>query len=268
MSQNVDNQLRDDVARLVKEGALLSLSLRKTAAYPQFVEDVARRGGDGRNEFLRELPEFDIEYQSWYSEAISPIKVLLPDRYSDFRKLYEKPKDRTVFNHETCRIEDALLNVHVLIDGKPTSVKPWAIPLVEQQYAILRALEKRLSSSVFGLRQLMQRDLLDSELNAARELLAHGYLRAAGMIAGVVLERKLFQISQEYGYVSAKKNPTISDFNDLLKENEIIDLAQWRLHQYLADIRNICGHARGVDPTKEQIESLVSEVARVVSQLK
>jgi hypothetical protein len=60
-----------------------------------------------------------------------------------------------------------------------------------------------------------------------------------------------------------KKNPTISDFNEALKTAAVIDLPQWRFIQHLADLRNICDHARTPDPTKAQIDDLLAGVKKV-----
>ena len=44
---------------------------------------------------------------------------------------------------------------------------------------------------MFDIRQLVQADLFDSELDAADELGKKKFTRAAGALAGVVLERHL-----------------------------------------------------------------------------
>jgi len=62
---------------------------------------------------------------------------------------------------------------------------------VRQSYSevqISRSAEARSESSLCDIKQLVQVDLFDSELEAARELLKHKFVRAAGAIAGVLLE--------------------------------------------------------------------------------
>jgi hypothetical protein len=54
----------------------------------------------------------------------------------------------------------------------------------QQQLAILKAVKARFESSLFDIRQLVQSDLFDSELDAAKELAKHGFARAAGALAG------------------------------------------------------------------------------------
>ena len=43
---------------------------------------------------IKALPTFVNQYQHWYSEALSVITLLLPQRVDDFVKLYAKPKTR------------------------------------------------------------------------------------------------------------------------------------------------------------------------------
>ena len=105
---------------------------------------------------------------------------------------------------------------------------------------------------------------MDSELAAAEHLAKSKYLRAAGAVAGVVLERHLGQVCTDRQLTTAKKNPTIGDFNEALKAGNVLDIPQWRFIQHLADIRNICDHAKTPEPTPDQVSDLLSGVKKVV----
>ena len=63
---------------------------------------------------------------------------------------------------------------------------------------------------------------------------------------------------------SRKKHPSISDFYQLLKENEIIDTPTWRFIQHLGDIRNLCDHNKEKEPTKEDVLDLIKGVEKVI----
>ena len=97
--------------------------------------------------------------------------------------------------------------------------------------AILRSANSRFESSLFDIKQILQAHLFDSELDAARELSKNGFLRAAGAIAGVVLERHLGQVCANHQLVTRKKNPSISEWNDLLKNGGTVDVPAWRFIQ-------------------------------------
>ena len=142
-----------------------------------------------------------------------------------------------------------------------------AIPLFRQQQAILKSVKARFESSLFDIRQLVQADLFDSELDAARELAKNKFTRAAGAFAGVVLERHLIQVCDNHGVKVGKKAPSISDLNNALKDASVIDLPLWRFVQHLADIRNLCDHSKKTEPTAEQVDDLVAGVMKVTKTL-
>ena len=131
----------------------------------------------------------------------------------------------------------------------------------------MESAKARFESSLFDIRQLVQADLFDSELEAAKELAAHKFTRAAGAVAGVVLERHLAQVCGNHSVTVAKKTPTICDFNDLLKAASVVDVPQWRFIQHLADIRNLCDHNKALEPSSEQVDVLIAGVMKVIKTL-
>lgn len=182
---------------------------------------------------------------------------------------YEKPKTRREITSENYRIEDYLQGLQVTRGYNKEKVvgTDAAIPQFQQQLAILEAAEARFESSLFDIRQMVQADLLDSELEAAELLAKFKFFRAAGAVAGVVLERHLATVCANHNVQVAKKNPTIADFNEALKAASVIDLPQWRFVQHLADLRNLCDHARSPDPTAEQVADLLSGVKKVIKTI-
>jgi len=135
------------------------------------------------------------------------------------------------------------------------------------QLAILEATRTRFESSLHDIRQLLQADLFDSELDTSRELLKSGFLRASGAVAGVVLEKHLRQVVTNHALVIWKQHPTISDFNDLLKTNGVLDVPAWRNIQRLGDLRNLCDHNKHRDPTKEDLDELINGVEKLTKTL-
>jgi hypothetical protein len=121
-------------------------------------------------------------------------------------------------------------------------------------------------SSLADIRGVLQAHLFDSELDAARELLKNGFLRASGMIAGVVLESHLGEVASAHG-VTIRRKPTIANYNDALKNAGILDVPAWRSIQHLADIRNLCGHAAEREPTDVEVRELIDGVDKFVKTL-
>jgi hypothetical protein len=267
MTSNLD-RYKTDLKRLVLQGQGLLYALQ-CAHVPNFEQAVRKLHGEKTASFLKTLPNFDQEYQSWYSEAKAVIRQLLPERSADFARHYEKPKPRKEVTAESYRIEDALQGIAVTRNfGQEKVVGPdSAIPHVVQQVAILKSVENRFESSLFDIRQLVQADLFDSELDVAKELAKKRFTRAAGAVAGVVLERHLGQVCQNHQLKVTKKSPTIADLNEALKSADVLDIPGWRFIQHLADLRNLCDHSKAVDPTPEQVEDLIAGVTKTIKTL-
>ena len=92
-------------------------------------------------------------------------------------------------------------------------------------------------------------------------------LRAAGVIAGVVLERHLQRTAVNHEIIIEKKEPTISDLNDPLKKENIYDIPTWRLIQVLGDIRNLCVHNKEREPTAEEVKRLIKETDIIIKTI-
>jgi hypothetical protein len=217
-------------------------------------------------DFVKKLPIFRNSYQDWYSEALVLLKQLLPDRILDFVKLYEKPKNRKSIEYGNYVIEDCLQNL-VVNTGYLNERKigpEAAIVQFEQQLNIIKSLDRRFQSSLFDIKQLVQADILDSELEAAKELNKKGFVRGAGAIAGVVLEKHLSQVCDNHAIKITIKNPSIGDYNDNLKSANVFETPVWRNIQHLSDLRNLCDHKKEKEPTKNDVEDLVGGVEKIV----
>ena len=262
MASNLD-RYKKDLDSLVANGRKLYLAMR-LECFPDQFDAKAKK-------IFKALPSTRSNYQSWYSEAKAIVRQLLPDRLSDFVGHYEKPRGRKDLSCENYRVEDYLLGLQATRERfgekEITVGLDAAVPHFAQQLSILESVKVRFEISLFDIRQLVQADLLDSELDAAEELVKKKFTRAAGALAGVVLERHLALACDNHGVTTAKKAPTISELNDALKNADVIDLPQWRFVQHLADIRNLCDHAKKVEPSPEQVSDLVAGVMKITKTL-
>jgi hypothetical protein len=224
-----------------------------------------------RKKLLEEIKEtFEREYQGWYTQAAALIRQLIPDRLVEFQELYKGDGKRKGTTVQTYHIQDWLNGVR---SGTSYTGEKYyddfAIITMRfgTQLAILQAVRTRFESSLHDICQLVQADLFDSEIGASRELLKSGFLRAAGAVAGVVLEKHLGQVAANHAVATRKQHPTISDFNDLLKSSGVLDVPAWRNVQRLGDLRNLCDHNKHRDPTKEEIEELIDGVEKLTKTL-
>lgn len=260
---------RKDLDQLLEEAKAVQTSLHYSAyGHEAFYDALLKRFENDREEAdarIERIKPFATAYQHWYSEALPLVRQLLPDRLNDFIKLYEKPKSRKSIDFESYRIEDACQGLRTTFGGTVQADTKSAIPLLTQQIAIVEAVKRRFDSSLFDIKQLVQADVFDSELGGAQELLKNKFARAAGAIAGVVLEGHLKQVCDNHSL--PKKSGTIAVLNDTLKAANVIELSQYRQIQYLGDLRNKCGHRNATEPTVEEVEDLINGVAKAIKTI-
>jgi hypothetical protein len=205
------------------------------------------------------------EYHEWYARSLIVVSSLLPDRLADFERLYRVDKRKDI-NRSTFAIEDYLQGLD-LREGLESIAVEITAHKVANQLSILRSASARLGDTLSSIEGILQADLFDSEIEASRELKKTGHLRAAGAVAGVVLESHLAKVCQNHGTTVRKKNPTVSDFNDFLKNSDVLDIPTWRWIQRLADLRNLCVHSKERDPTPDEIQELIDGADKAIKTI-
>ena len=255
MASNLETY-KNDLEKLISNGQSLFLSMFDECDLdvPDHVDK-------------KKLPSFHLEYQTWYSESLAVVKQLIPHREDDFVELYKKPRNRKEISVENYSIEDYLQGLSMTRGDKVIVAPDAAISKFRQQREILRSAQSRFESSLFDMKQLLQADLFDSELDAATELNRKGFVRGAGAIAGVVLEGHLKEVCKNHKIQIKRRKPGISDLAEALKSEEVIDVSMMRKIQYLGDLRNLCDHKRESEPTKENVSGLIEGVSEVIKNL-
>lgn len=254
-----------ELESLVERGRTLHAAMQYECHKEQVEKAYKKALGDKSEEALKALPSFSSEYQNWYSISLAVVRQLLPDRVDDFRSFYEYPRVRKEISHGNYRIRDYLQGlIRKQWDGEIIVGRNSALAEFEQQLQIVRAAKESLQSKLIDLRTLLQADLFDSEIDAAASLARSGHLRASGALCGVVIEKHLAEVATQHGTSPRKKNPSINDYNQLLRDADVLDIPMWRFIQHLADIRNVCDHAKGREPTKSEIDGLVDGTRRVI----
>lgn len=216
MTTNLD-RYKKDLDKLIEKGKRLQLGLIKELGMLDQLEN--------KEELLKSIKplNFNSNYEDWYTESLAIISQLLPSRLNDFIVLYKNEKRKDI-DFLTYTISDHLLGLVTRSFGEVKADGKAAFPKFKQQFKILASLKNRFESSLFDIKQIVQADLFDSEIDTSKELNKKGFHRAAGVIGGVVLERHLSQVCDNHKILIRKKYPTISDLNDTLKEKEIIDV--------------------------------------------
>ena len=250
-SEKIKNELK---ALLDEQKNLLELA-RKNAGYVKFGET----------------------YQIWYTRAYKVVELLGNERLEEFISYYRIDPKRKGTSIEKYVIQDYIngtLTIQTLerFSGsfklKPISEDGNEIvkQKVINQLQILGSLESRIDSILQDVKGHLLADIQDSELKIADQLRKVS-LRAAGALAGVILEGHLQRVTQNHNISIRKKSPTIADLNDPLKNKEVYDNPTWRKIQYLADIRNLCSHKKDQEPTNDEVVELISGVNWVIKSI-
>ncbi|NRT71468.1 hypothetical protein [Clostridium beijerinckii] len=222
------------------------------------IEELIRSGEELYDFIEKGNVKFNLNYQQWYSKSLEVIRQLVPNRLEDFKFFYRNEKGR----HQSYPEKD--INDFLSEEGIPhqfISVK------VYQQINILKSAYERLDSVLYEIKNIVQADIFDSEIESARYLFKLGFLRAAGAICGVIIEKHFETVCSDHNLKISKKEPTISDYNDSLKKSEIIKTEMWRFVQRMGDLRNLCDHNKKEEPTKENVIDLIDGTDKIIKSI-
>lgn len=237
---------------------------------------LVRAGYQMLAEFLeKRTPAALSGYQTWYTRALAVVRELLTDRSDEFVRLYradrKSEKDISALSYG---IDDFLLGARAQVRERSSHELKDAFDhetavfsKLQQQVTILESAHARLNDVLANLRGVLQAELFDTELDTARELLRTGHLRAAGAVAGVVLERHLSSVAAAHNVKVRKKAPTISDWNEALKAADVVDIPVWRNVQRLSDLRNVCCHDKKREPSADEVRELIDGTDKVAKTL-
>ena len=149
-----------------------------------------------------------LEYQPWYTKALSAIRQLLPEREADFVAAYKLDRRKEITEDTYC-ISDYLQGIKVLSYGKEVFSSEWSYTAkLTSQLAIVKAASESASSKLRDISTLLRAELLDSDVDCAKELLKKKHIRSAGVICGVVLESHLKSVCDRRAIKFRKKGVT------------------------------------------------------------
>lgn len=251
-------ELNDEAVRLALE------ELKHDTARSVASEGAAP--ADSAEKTKRVVP-FETAYQRWYTKALPVVRQLAPDRYQEFVDLYKLEKRKQI-DYETYTISDYLLGLRVTRGiYKEEVVNPFRafFSKFQHQINIVNSLLGRVDSILTDIEGVLQSSIFAEELDAAEELLKKKHVRAAGALAGVTLEAHLSKVCANHSIKFAKKLPTLSDYYEALKNNNVVDVVQWRFLQRLGDIRNLCVHSKERDPSAEEVRDLIDGTKKAIA---
>ena len=187
-------------------------------------------------------------YQKWYNAVHVIIEKNQRGRISEIEEMHSSIMELIKSRYLTKEEEFHLMD------------------LINFQFDILAAVPEHLKYSLYDIELTVYSVLMDDEVEAAKYLLKNGFLRAAGAIAGVTLERHLKNLLRKHAPpIKYKKKDTLSQLNDLCKEM-VYDFVTWRKVQHLIDLRNLCDHDKEREPTKKEVRELIDGVSAILKE--
>ncbi|HYT42525.1 MAG TPA: hypothetical protein VEP90_09270 [Methylomirabilota bacterium] len=197
------------------------------------------------------------DYEGWYSAAYQLIKDYLPERSDDFCQYYEYQKGKSskqgVIDYLQFKGDPGTNSNSVVIDR--------ILDAFERQLNILVSVQDVLDIKELNLRKLISADVVKIEIDQAEALFASGFYRAAGVVAGVALERYLKTLC-DINKISYSSRDTIQPVAQLLRSAGKLEIVEMNRITYLASIRNKCSHPDGA--SNDEIKSLIDEVKKLI----
>jgi hypothetical protein len=133
--------------------------------------------------------------------------------------------------------------------------------LLRQQAVFLAAKNDYEGGYLTRLRDLIQSEVFESELDQAHELFRAKYSVAAAVIAGTVLETALRRMCQDQGIAPGKLDKMNAD---LTKAGAYNSLMQKRITA-IAAVRNSAAHGKPEEFTQDDVSAMIRDVERFVA---
>jgi len=129
-------------------------------------------------------------------------------------------------------------------------------PFKRMKSVFIAAMDDYKGGYLTSIKNLIQADVFDNELEQAEELLSSGYKLAAAVIAGVVLETTLRDLCTREGISHGKLDKMNSD----LAKVGIYNKLQQKRITALADIRNSAAHGKPDKFTDADVTNMIRDI--------
>lgn len=125
----------------------------------------------------------------------------------------------------------------------------------------IAAMDDYKNGYLTSLKNLIQAEVFDSELEQAQELLSSGYKLAAAVIAGVVLETTLRDICLQNNLALGKLDKMNAD----LAKAGIYNKLQQKRITALADIRNSAAHGKPEEFSDDDVIMMIRDIEQFLA---
>jgi hypothetical protein len=203
---------------------------------------------------MNRVVEATKRYHTWYSACLGLVEANMPSRLAELTE-----KNAAIhFTDEILRASSDSPNLELRAAHRALRANLAHIA------AIVGSIPDYLETRALNFGLAIATVYVNTHVAAAESLLNAGHVRAAGAVAGVLLEGHLKVLcDRQTPPVTYLPTAAISKLNDALRNANVYDMVQWRKVQYMGDIRNQCDHA-GMNPRPEDVRDLIAEVKKFV----
>ena len=200
-------------------------------------------------------------YTRWYSLSYELVKNYLPEMISEFNSYYKAEESQGKKSGSHLGVVDYLKLRDSASPNNISTMTESFIDTFEAQLNILLIVPDIAEVRELSLRKLITADIANTEVEQAEMLLANGFHRAAGSIAGVALELHLKTLCDINGLLCPPK-ATIQPLLLALQKGGVLDITEIKHIEYLASIRNKCSHSKEV--SEAEVQSLIDGVKKII----
>lgn len=213
--------------------------------------------------------------QRRFSELSDQLTLLMCSRqvkHSDYYGSYEEVDPEKFLNWcvkarsligRACGLDSEHYKALVKAETLPGAFAHSNYEILKQLRAVFAAAREDFEGGyLVSIRNLVQVEIAGSELDQARELHRSGYISAAAVVAGVVLETTLRTLCDSRGVPHGKLDKMNAD---LAKAGEYNSLIQKRITA-LAAIRNSAAHGNVADFTASDVSSMIEDIERFTQE--
>jgi hypothetical protein len=197
------------------------------------------------------VDELDQRYELWYSQASTLVSEYIPERQTGFREAYSDIEELLHFDGMEYTKADRYCGILRRV--------------ISRQKNLLLSIPPKLETERLKVKKGLSEEIITEELYQAKTLWDDKNIRAAGVVAGVALERHLLTLCEVSDReIEYEHSDGIRSFAETLyNANEITQTTKGQL-EHLADIRNDCAHANEEEPDERSVERLIEQAEELV----
>lgn len=200
------------------------------------------------------VDEVDEKYEIWYTQAFTLVSDYVPERRADFEQAYSDMDELLHFDSMEYKAADKYCGILRRI--------------ISRQKNILLSIPPKLETERLKVRKGVSDDIITEELHQSKRLWDEDNIRAAGIVAGVALERHLLTLCETSEQdMTYEHSDGIRSLTETLYDAGMISQTKKGQLEHLADVRNDCAHANEEEPDRREVERLINQAENIVREL-